>query len=124
MAFDRLIKRIQETGNPSVAGLDPKLDYVPAFIREKHFAADGMTLKAAANAIKEFNFALIDTLQMSFQPSSHRLLTMKCTDTRAFGCWRKPSLMHRANTYSSSLTASGMTSVQLCRHMQPLTWAA
>lgn len=25
MAFDRLIKRIQETGNPSVAGLDPKL---------------------------------------------------------------------------------------------------
>ena len=33
MAFDRLIKRIQETGNPSVAGLDPKLDYVPAFIR-------------------------------------------------------------------------------------------
>ena len=29
MAFDRLIKRIQETGNPSVAGLDPKLDYVP-----------------------------------------------------------------------------------------------
>ena len=62
MAFDRLIKRIQETGNPSVAGLDPKLDYVPAFIREKHFAADGMTLKAAANAIKEFNFALIDAL--------------------------------------------------------------
>ena len=62
MAFDRLIKRIQETGNPSVAGLDPKLDYVPAFIREKHFAADGMTLKEAANAIKEFNFALIDAL--------------------------------------------------------------
>ena len=24
MAFDRLIKRIQETGNPSVAGLDLK----------------------------------------------------------------------------------------------------
>ncbi len=62
MAFDRLIKRIQETSNPSVVGLDPKLDYVPTFIKEKHFAEDGMTLHAAANAIREFNFALIDAL--------------------------------------------------------------
>ena len=28
MGFDRLIKKIKETGNPSVVGLDPKLDYV------------------------------------------------------------------------------------------------
>lgn len=62
MGFDRLIKRIQETGNPSVVGLDPKLDYVPAFIKEKHFKENGMTLCAAANAIREFNFTLIDTL--------------------------------------------------------------
>ena len=80
MAFDRLIKRIQETGNPSVAGLDPKLDYVPAFIREKHFAADGMTLKAAANAIKEFNFALIDALAdvvPAIKPQAALLLFIK-----------------------------------------------
>lgn len=62
MGFDRLIERIQATGNPSVAGLDPKLDYVPAYIREKHFKESGMTLLAAANALKEFNFALIDAL--------------------------------------------------------------
>ena len=122
MAFDRLIKRIQETGNPSVAGLDPKLDYVPAFIREKHFAADGMTLKAAAIAIKEFNFALIDALAdvvpaIKPQAAYYEMYGYE-------GVRRKPSLMHRANTYSSSQTASGMTLVQLCRHMQPLTLAA
>ena len=29
MAFDRLIDKIAEMQNPTVAGLDPKLDYVP-----------------------------------------------------------------------------------------------
>ena len=33
MAFDRLIKRIDELHNPSVAGLDPRLEYVPQFIQ-------------------------------------------------------------------------------------------
>ena len=28
MSFDRLIEKIKETGNPSVVGLDPKLEYV------------------------------------------------------------------------------------------------
>ena len=28
MAFDRLIRAIDEKKNPTVAGLDPKLDYV------------------------------------------------------------------------------------------------
>ena len=34
MGFDRLIEKIKETGNPSVVGLDPKLDYVPEFLRK------------------------------------------------------------------------------------------
>ena len=36
MSFDRLIKRIIETKNPTVAGLDPSFSYVPEFIREKY----------------------------------------------------------------------------------------
>ncbi len=62
MSFDRLIQKIKETGNPSVVGLDPKLDYVPKYICEKHFAEEGTTLKAAANAILEFNRAIIDEI--------------------------------------------------------------
>ncbi len=37
MSFDRLIKKIIETKNPTVVGLDPKLEYVPDFIKEKYF---------------------------------------------------------------------------------------
>ena len=35
MAFDRLIENIVEKQNPTVAGLDPKLDYIPSYIKEK-----------------------------------------------------------------------------------------
>ena len=62
MSLDRLIEKIKETENPSVVGLDPKLDYVPAFIKEKAFEKDGMTLKAAAKAILTFNKGIIDAI--------------------------------------------------------------
>lgn len=44
MAFDRLIENIVKTQNPSVVGLDPKLDYVPEYIKEKKFKKYGKTL--------------------------------------------------------------------------------
>ena len=62
MAFDRLIEKIIETGNPTVAGLDPKLDFVPAFIKDECFKKYGKTLEGAAAALFEFNKALIDAL--------------------------------------------------------------
>lgn len=60
MGFDRLIEKIKETGNPSVVGLDPKLDYVPAYLRKKYQEEDGCTLQAAARAIFAFNKAIIN----------------------------------------------------------------
>ncbi|MCD7730165.1 MAG: orotidine-5'-phosphate decarboxylase [Oscillospiraceae bacterium] len=62
MSFDRLIKKIIETGNPTVVGLDPKLDYVPNFIKEKAFEEKGAELKGAASAIYRFNKAIIDEI--------------------------------------------------------------
>lgn len=62
MSFDRLIEKIAEKQNPTVAGLDPKLDYVPEFIKKKSFAKHGETLKGAANALWKFNKGLIDEL--------------------------------------------------------------
>lgn len=62
MAFDRLIDKIVEMQNPTVAGLDPKLDYVPTYIKEECFAKYGKTLEGAAAALFEFNKALIDAL--------------------------------------------------------------
>ncbi|HBB71988.1 MAG TPA: orotidine-5'-phosphate decarboxylase [Ruminococcus sp.] len=62
MSFDRLISRIIELKNPTVAGLDPKLEYVPEFIQQKYMEKDGGTLKAAAKAIFDFNKAIIDEI--------------------------------------------------------------
>lgn len=62
MSLDRLMKRIDEIHNPSVAGLDPKLEYIPRFIQDKFFVMKGRTLEAAADAILAYNKALIDAL--------------------------------------------------------------
>lgn len=62
MSFDRLIKAIIKTNNPTVAGLDPKLDYIPAYIKEAAFEKYGKTLEGAAEALFEFNKGLIDAL--------------------------------------------------------------
>lgn len=62
MSLDRLIDKVDALQNPTVAGLDPKLDYVPAFLREKAFAEYGETLEGGAAAILAFNKGLIDAL--------------------------------------------------------------
>ena len=62
MSFDRLIENIVKTQNPSVVGLDPKLEYVPEFIVNKKIKKYGKTLKAASKAILEYNKAIIDEI--------------------------------------------------------------
>ena len=62
MSLDRLMEKIEAMQNPTVAGLDPKLDYVPSYIKEKAFDKYGETLKGAAKALLEFNKGLIDAL--------------------------------------------------------------
>lgn len=62
MSFDKMIEKIKNTGNPTVAGLDPKLDYIPNFIKNESFGKYGETLKGAADALYRFNCGLIDEL--------------------------------------------------------------
>lgn len=62
MSFDRLQDKINAMKNPSVVGLDPALEHVPPQILEKHYADKGETLDAAAAAVCEFNFGLIDAI--------------------------------------------------------------
>lgn len=62
MSFDRLIDKIVKTQNPTVVGLDPKLDYIPEFIKEKKFKKYGRTLEGAAKAILAFNKEIIDEI--------------------------------------------------------------
>ena len=60
--MDRLIAAIRKKQNPTVAGLDPKVSYIPDFIKSASFAQYGETLAGAADAILTFNRGLIDAL--------------------------------------------------------------
>lgn len=62
MFIDSLIKEVIAKDNPTVVGLDPKLEYIPEFIKEKAFKEHGVNLKGAAAAIVDFNKGIIDSI--------------------------------------------------------------
>ena len=62
MSFDILQDKIKAKKNPTVAGLDARIEYVPEHIRRAAFAEHGQGRKGAAEAIWQFNVGLIDAL--------------------------------------------------------------
>ena len=62
MSFERLVEDIRKKQYPTVAGLDPKLDYIPDYIKDIAFDRYGRTLDGAAEALFQFNKGLIDSL--------------------------------------------------------------
>ena len=62
MSFDVLQDKIRAKKNPTVAGLDPKPEYVPPHILKECFGQYGETLEGAAEAIYRFNCGLMDAL--------------------------------------------------------------
>lgn len=62
MSVNTLVNKIREKNNPTVAGLDARLEYIPAHITDKYVAQYGKTLQAAAASMLEFNKGLIDAL--------------------------------------------------------------
>ena len=60
--INKLIAEIQKKNAPVVAGLDPMLSYVPAFIKDAAFEEFGETLEGAAEAIWQFNKGIVDAV--------------------------------------------------------------
>ena len=58
--ISQLIQKIQKTKAPICVGLDPMLGYIPEHVKEKAFAEFGETLEGAAEAIWQFNCAIVD----------------------------------------------------------------
>lgn len=58
--INKLIANIKKTKAPVVVGLDPMLSYVPEHVQKAAFDAFGETLEGAAEAIWQFNKAIID----------------------------------------------------------------
>lgn len=55
-----LVEKIKKTNAPVVVGLDPMLSYIPAHVKEAAFKEHGETLEGAAEAIWQFNKAIVD----------------------------------------------------------------
>ena len=62
MFIDRLMERVIKLQNPTVLGLDPKLEYIPESIRQEKLEAYGNSFMAAAESILDFNKRLMDSV--------------------------------------------------------------
>ena len=60
--IQKLISKIQKTGAPIVVGLDPMLNYIPEHIQKKAFGEFGETLEGAAEAVWQYNKAIVDAV--------------------------------------------------------------
>ena len=58
--INKLVDKIQKTNGPIVVGLDPMLSYIPEHIQKKAFDEYGETLEGAAEAIWQYNKAIVD----------------------------------------------------------------
>jgi orotidine-5'-phosphate decarboxylase len=58
--IDSLVMKIKETMNPTVVGLDPRLEYIPNHIKEAAYDHYGKTPEGAAKAFLMFNKGIID----------------------------------------------------------------
>lgn len=63
MSFDVLQNKILELRNPTVFGLDARIEYVPPHVREESYKVYGKTLQGACEAIYQFNVELMDALE-------------------------------------------------------------
>ena len=58
--INKLVSKIQKTNAPIVVGLDPMLNYIPKHIQDKAYAEFGETPAGAAEAIWQYNKAIVD----------------------------------------------------------------
>ena len=58
--INKLVSKIQKTNAPIVVGLDPMLNYIPKHIQDKAYAEFGETPEGAAEAIWQYNKAIVD----------------------------------------------------------------
>ena len=60
--INKLVGKIKKTQAPIVVGLDPAMKFIPKHIQQKAFEEFGETTKGAAEAIWQFNKAIVDAV--------------------------------------------------------------
>ncbi|MBN2793850.1 MAG: orotidine-5'-phosphate decarboxylase [Clostridia bacterium] len=62
MSINYLVEQIKVKKSPIVVGLDPRIEQIPAEVKDKYFAEYGNTLEAVMHALIEFNRGIIDAV--------------------------------------------------------------
>ena len=60
--INKLVDKIKKTNAPVVVGLDPMLKYIPEHIKKAAFSQYGETIEGAAEAVWQFNKAIVDCI--------------------------------------------------------------
>ncbi len=60
--INRLVEQIKAKNAPVVVGLDPMLSYIPEHLLKAAIAEEGETLEAAAEAVWQYNKAIVDQI--------------------------------------------------------------
>ena len=60
--INKLVDKIKKTNAPIVVGLDPMMKFIPKHITDKAYAEYGETLEGAAEAIWQYNKAILDAV--------------------------------------------------------------
>jgi orotidine-5'-phosphate decarboxylase len=60
--INKLVEKIKQQNAPVVVGLDPMMKFIPKSLQKKAFSEFGETLEGAAEAIWQFNKAIIDQI--------------------------------------------------------------
>lgn len=60
--INKLVDKIKKTQAPIVVGLDPTMKFVPKHIQKKAYAEYGETMKGAAEAVWQYNKAIVDSI--------------------------------------------------------------
>ena len=60
--INKLVEKIKKTEAPIVVGLDPMMKFIPEHIQKAAFAEYGETLEGAAEAIWQYNKAIVDNI--------------------------------------------------------------
>lgn len=62
MSINKLVQGIINKKSPIVVGLDPRIEQIPAEVKDKYFEEYGHTLEAVQHAFIEFNRGIIDAV--------------------------------------------------------------
>ena len=60
--INKLVAQIKKTNAPIVVGLDPMMKFIPEHIQKTAFEEFGETLEGAAEAIWQYNKAIVDNI--------------------------------------------------------------